>query len=203
MSEELKPIQPPVDPDHKNYYVDKVAFNRALKEYKTACLEQEALGNPAPPVTEYIGECIHDIAKGYGKLYKFRNYSFIKDMESDAMLTCMKYIRSYDPDRVNDKGEPTSALSYFTQTCHYAFLARITSEKKQTRVKRALIMSADLDTFSMGDDDDSLEFQMNLNEFISSLGSDDAELDAKIVKQNKAKEILAEPKIGPLDSFME
>lgn len=202
MQEELIPMKAPVDPFNPNYYVDKLAFNRALKDYKTACLCEEAKGNPAPPIPEYIGECIHDIAKGYGQKHNFRNYSFIKDMESDAMFTCLRYIRSYDPDRTNDKGEPTSALSYFTQTCHYSFLARIATEKKQTRVKRALIMSADIDTYSMGDDDDAAEFQMNLNDYIASLGNDDFELDAKIEKQNKAKNSIAEQKAGPLDDFM-
>lgn len=189
-----------VDPSNPNYYVDKLAFNRALKEYKTACLLAESKGNPAPPVPDYIGRCFYDIAKGYGQKHSFRKYSYIKDMESDAMATCLRYVRSYDPDRVNDMGEPTSALSYFTQTCHYAFLARIAAEKKQTRVKRALVMSADIDTFSLGEDDDAVEFQMNLVEFMASLG-EDTELDAKIEKQNKA----AEDKIlkdGPLDSFM-
>jgi hypothetical protein len=194
---DLIPVQPPVDPDNQNYYVDKIAFNAALKAYKVACLHEESIGNPAPQVPNYIGKCVHDIAKGYGKLYKFRSYSFIKDMESDAMYTCIRYIRSYDPDRVNDKGEPTSALSYFTQTCHYAFLNRIKLEKKQTRVKRALIMSADIDTFTMSGDDDAAEFQLNLNDFIASLGTDDTVLDEKIKKQNLK---IAE-KLGPINSL--
>jgi len=201
MTEELIPLKQPVDPKNPNYYVDKTEFNRALKEYKTACLASEELGNPVPPLPEYIGRCFHDIAKGYGQKHSFRNYSFIRDMQSDAMMTCVRYVRSYDPDRLTDQGEPTSALSYFTQTCHYAFLNRIREEKKQTRIKRALVMSADVDTFSLGDDDIEIEYQMNLHEFMASLGSDDEELDKKIEKQNKAVED-KQPKIGPLDEFM-
>jgi hypothetical protein len=202
MQPELIPMKVPVDPKNPTYYLDKYTFNRALKDYKTACLAEEAIGLPAPKVPEYIGECLLNIARGVGQKHNFRSYSFINDMISDAVYTCLRYVRSYDPDRLNDKGESTSALSYFTQACHYSFIARIATEKKQTRVKRALVMSADLDTFTQSGDDSADEFRMNLSEFISSLGTDDAELDAKIVKQNKAKTAM-DDKPGAFDAFME
>lgn len=212
---DLVPVKAPVDPNNPNYYLDKVEFNKALKEYKVACLAAEAkhgialqeaeaagtklpeLADYIPRVTEYIGSCILAIAKGVAKKHNFRNYSFVKDMEAGAILTCLRYIRSYDPDRVGADGKPTSALSYFTQTCHYSFIERIGIEQKQTRVKRAMIMAADFDTFSLGNDDDAAEFQMNLNEFIATLGPDDTELDIKIKKANKD----ADKKID--DSFLD
>jgi hypothetical protein len=233
MTLELIPMKVPVDAKNPNYYIDKVAFNAALKEYKDLCIIAEAkyeqekaaaeaafnqeekqitladLRSPkkfeypkfsAPQVSEYVGECILNIARGYAQKHSFRSYSFVNDMISDAYMTCLKYIRSYDPDRLTSGGMPTSALSYFTQASHYAFLSRIAIEKKQTKIKRALVMSADLDTFSLGDDDEAGEFRLNLQEFMMSLGTDDSELDAKIDIFNKSNE--ANNKPGPLDSFM-
>lgn len=201
MSETIK-IKPPVDPKNPNYYVDKLAFNKALKEYKVACLAAEEAGNPVPQVSSYIGECILNIARGYAQLHKFRGYSFVNDMVSDGVYTCLRYIRSYDPDRTKSNGEPTSALSYFTQTCHWAFVERIKIEGKQTRVKRALVKTADIETFSQDTDEAGEEFRVNLVEFLKSLGTDDEELDAKIKKSNEAaKEDVQKP--GPLDDFLE
>jgi hypothetical protein len=212
---DLVPVKAPVDPNNPNYYLDKLEFNKALKEYKTQCLAAEAeyeiarkqaeaagsklpdLADFIPGVSNYIGSCIIAIAKGVAKKHNFRNYSFIKEMEGGAILTCLRYIRSYDPDRLTSDGQPTSALSYFTQTCHFSFIERIAKEDKQTKIKRALIMSADLDTYSLGSDDDAEEFRMNLTEFISSLGPDEV-LDAKIKKTNKEVE---DKKID--DSFLD
>jgi hypothetical protein len=192
----MNTIKPPVDAANPTYYLDKAQFRDALKQYKTACVAAESVGKDTPQIPEYIGNCILSIARGLAQKYNFRSYSFVNDMVSDAVVTCIRYLRSYDPDRLGSTGQPTSALSYFTQTCHYAFLNRIKLEKKQSKVKRALVMSADLDTFSLTGDDMAEEFQMNMNDFIASLGTD-TELDEKIAKVNLPKPDV----VGPLDSF--
>ena len=192
-------VKPPVDPKNPSYYLDKLAFHDALKAYKDKCADAEDRGEELPRVPEFIGECLQNIARGYAQKHNFRNYSYVNDMIGDAVITCLRYLRSYDPDRRGADGNPTSALSYFTQTCHYSFIARIAAEKKQTKVKRALIMDADMDTFSLSGDDAGEEFSIQMNEFIASLGTDDDELDKKIEKENEKKK----QKPGPLEEFFE
>jgi hypothetical protein len=182
-----KPIQAPLDKNHPNYYLDKVTFNAALKEHKTGCLAAEAAGEELPRVSEYIGACFVKIATGLAHKHNFRSYSFVNEMKSDAIMTMLKYVRSYDPDRRNpDTGQATSALSYFTQTAHYAFIGRITAEAKQTKIKRALVYSADIDTFSENDEDAG-DFRLNLSEFLIGLGKDEVNniVQKKKVKPNK------------------
>ena len=193
-------VKPPVDPKNPNYYLDKVAFHNALKEYKDACLAATAAGNDVPRVPEFVGECLQNIARGYAQKHNFRNYSFVNDMIGDAVLTCIRYLRSFDPDRVGADGKATSALSYFTQTCHYSFISRIQTEKKQNTVKRALVLDANIDTFSLNGDDSAEEFSLNMSEFLSSLGPDDGELDKKIAKENEKKKQNFDKK-GPLEDF--
>ena len=185
-----------MDPLNPRYYLDKIEMNRVLKEYKDACIAAEAAGQERPAIPDYIGECFLGIAKGYAMKYNFRSYSFVNDMVGDAVMTCIKYVRSYDPDRRNDSGTATSPLAYFTQCCHYAFLGRIATEAKQAKLKRALIISANIDTFSLNADDDASEFHIHLNEFSASLGSDE-----EILSEKKTKK--TQPKAGPLDSFLE
>jgi len=191
---ELK-IKKPVDPKNPKYYLDKTAMNSALKDYKTACQAAESAGVETPGVPEYVGECFLNIAKGLAMKHNFRNYSFVGDMIGDGVMTCLRYVRSYDPDRLNPiTHKPTSALSYFTQCCHFTFLTRIKTEKKQTKVKRALVYSADIDTFSLQHEDEG-EFSINMNEFLSSLGTDEVE---EFLPKKKPKE----EKPGPLEAFL-
>lgn len=195
-------IKIPIDPNHPNYYLDKKQLHAALKKYKTDCLEAEGKGLPAPPIPEYVGACFLDIARGLAQKYNFRSYSYVNDMISDGLMFCVKYVRSYDPDRLGADGKPTSPLSYFTQTCYNAFVDRIKKEKKQTKAKRALVMSANVDTFSVDGDDDAGEYSANLNEFIMSLGTDDDELDKKIKEINEERE-RENNKPSPLDVLWE
>jgi hypothetical protein len=191
-------IKPAVDPANPRYYLDKVEMHKALKQYKDACAEAEQLNKEMPQIPNYIGECFLGIAKGYAMKYNFRSYSFVNDMVGDAVMTCIKYVRSYDPDRRNDSGTATSPLAYFTQCCHYAFLGRIAQEAKQAKLKRAMILSANFDTFSLNGDDDAADFHLHLTEFSTSLGSDD-----DILAERKREKKVQQPKPGPLDSFLE
>ena len=189
-------VKDPVDPANPRYYLDKASMHAALKEYKDACVKAESEGKEKPIIPNYIGECFMGIAKNYANKYNFRSYSFVNDMIGDAVLTCIKYVGSYDPYRTNDGGHPTSPLAYFTQCCHYAFLGRIAQEAKQAKTKRAMILNADFDTFSLNGDDSAEEFHIHLNEFVASLGTDDVEPVEK--KKKKIKK-----EVGPLDTFLE
>ena len=189
MTSQLKVVDP-VDPANPRYYLDKAAMHAALAQYKADCEKAEADGNPRPNIPNYIG---------YAMKYNFRSYSFVNDMVGDAVMTCIKYIRSYDPDRRNDSGTATSPLAYFTQCCHYAFLGRIALEAKQSKIKRSLIMNADFDTFSLQGDDDAKDFHMHLVEFTQSLGPDTDVSPAESKKKRETKQ----KTVGPLDNFLE
>ena len=189
-------IRVAVDPANPRYYLDKDAMRDALRQYNNSYREAVRLEQPIPIIPNYLGECFLGIARGYANKYNFRNYSFVNDMIGDAVVTCIKYVKSYDPDRLTDGGAPTSPLAYFTQTCHYAFLGRIAIEAKQSKLKRALVQSADLDTFALGQDDDAADFHMHLNEFVNSLGPDTD-------KEDKKPKKVVTPKPGLLDTFLE
>lgn len=190
-------IKAPVDPSNPRYYLDKQEMNRALYAYKYECIEAEKAGRDRPQISRYLGDCFLSIARGLAMKHNFRNYSFVNDMISDGVMTCVRYIRSYDPERVNPAtGAPTSALAYFTQCCHWAFVGRITTEEKQSRVKRALVYSAGADTFTLAGEDSADEFQVKMNEFLQGIGEE--EVKDMIGTKKKRRE----PK-GPLEDYLE
>lgn len=163
-------IKPAVDKDNPSYYIDKEQMRLALKKYKDDCLLAEAEGRETPRVPEYIGDCFLRIARGLGMKHNFRKYSFLNDMIGDAVITCLKGVRSYDPDMISEKtGKPTSAFSYFTQTCWFSFLNRIKEESYESSVKWSLFLQADVDSFAVNDED-SEDFKVNLAEFLKTIG---------------------------------
>ena len=190
-------ITPPVDPENPRYYLSKDEMHKALVDYKEQCEKATELGHELPGVSDYLGGCFLRIAQGMAMKYNFRGYSFVNDMIGDGLMVCLKYVRSYDPGRRNaDTGAKTSPLSYFSQAIHFAFVNRIKLEAKQSRVKRALIYSADLDSFTTQVDDDAADYRVNLTEFISGLGKEEV---AAMLPKKPEKNIDIH---GGLDDFM-
>lgn len=112
-----------------NHYVDNKKFLEALKEYRDACNEAEAEGDPKPRVPEYIGECFLLIAQRLSYRPNFMNYTYKDDMVSDGIENCLTYIDNFNPDKSNNP------FAYFTQIIYYAYIRRIQKEKRQTYIK--------------------------------------------------------------------
>lgn len=165
------------------HYIDNTKFYEALVDYKKQCLANPEV---TPQVPEYVGSCIIQIAEGLAKRPNFSGYSWRDEMIGDAIETCLKYVKSFDPDKSK------SPFGYFTTTCWYSFINRITLEKKQSKIKRAMIMNAGFDTFSLQGHDEDGEFTMHLVEFMNSLGDDE-----------KVEKFAKEQLPGALEDFME
>lgn len=197
----MKPIdlklKPVVDPDNPNYYLDKTQMRDALREHRDKCLAAEAEGKELPPVSDYLGECFLNIAKGLGMKFNFRDYSFVQDMIMDGVITCLRNIRSYDPDKISERtGTLVSPLSYFTQVCFWAFVNRLKKEEDQAAVKWSLLLDMDVNAYTQ-DAEDSEDFQMNMAEWMSKLGPQ--KLIERREKEKKAKKTKKQP--SPLDDI--
>lgn len=168
-------IKPPVDPANPKFYIDKAEFYAALVDYRKQCEAEALLGKDRPTVSNYIGSCFLGIAKGLAMKYNFRGYSYIKDMESAAVETCLKNIMSFDPVKSENP------FSYFTQVVFYAFLGVIAKEKKQAVIKQKAFLESDLMHLWDTQEHDNDEFRVSLTEYLNSLGKD----VAPIKKKNK------------------
>lgn len=148
------------------HYVDKAQFYQALVDYRDAC---RASPDDIPRVPEYVGECLLKIATGLSYAPNFSRYSFRDEMVGEAVETCLRYVKSFDPEK---SAQP---FSYFTQCCWYVFIGKIQNEKKQTKIKKALVRHADVDTYTLQAQDEGGEYAVGIQEFLLSLGPDEEE----------------------------
>ncbi len=92
-----------------------------------------------PRVPHYIGECFLKIATHLSYKPNFVNYMFREDMICDGIENCLQYIHNFDP------GKSTNPFAYFTQIIYFAFLRRISKEKKQLEIKSKILERSGFD----------------------------------------------------------
>lgn len=113
----------------KRNYVNNKDLLAALIDYRDKCAEADNSGDPMPQVPEYIGKCIMMIAQRLATRPNFSGYMYKEEMISDGIENCLQYIRNFNPDKSQNP------FAYFTQIIWYAFLRRISKEKKQMYIK--------------------------------------------------------------------
>tara|TARA_R110000737_G_C14563751_1_gene482777 strand:+ start:368 stop:898 length:531 start_codon:yes stop_codon:yes gene_type:complete len=125
-----------------NHYIDNKEFFVAMCEWKDTVKESENLGEPRPPISNYIGGCFIKIAEHLAQKPNFMNYPYKDEMINDSIENCLMYAHNFDPEKSKNP------FSYFTQIIYYAFLRRIEKEKKQNYIKFKLAEMKDDGTMS-------------------------------------------------------
>ena len=121
------------------HYVDNKKFLAAIIERKELMAEAEAAGDGPPQITNYLGECILKIANHLSYRPNFINYTYREEMISDGIENCLQYIDRFDP------AKSSNPFAYFTQIIYYAFVRRITKEKKQQMIKEKLLKQSNIE----------------------------------------------------------
>ena len=121
------------------HYVNNKEFLLALVDFRAECKEAEEKGEPKPRIGNYIGECFLKIATHLSYKPNFVNYMFREDMICDGIENCVQYINNFDP------AKSSNPFAYFTQIIYYAFLRRISKEKRQLEIKNKIITKSGYD----------------------------------------------------------
>ena len=129
------------------HYVNNKEFLAAIVAYKQSIVDAEALGQPKPRITNYLGECFLKIATHLSYKPNFVNYMFKDDMICDGIENCVQYINNFNPDKSKNP------FAYFTQIIHYAFLRRIQKEKRQMDIRAKIIERSGFDEVMSADGD--------------------------------------------------
>lgn len=138
------------------HYVNNKEFLNALENYFAEVERVTAKGMDKPPITRYIGECFLKIANHLSYKPNFVNYMFKEDMICDGIENCVRYIHNFDPEKSKNP------FAYFTQIIYYAFLRRISLEKKQLEIKNKIIERSNFDeVFDTNDLDGSNYSDLN------------------------------------------
>ena len=113
----------------KRNYVNNKDLLAALIAYRESVAEAEEGGEKKPQVPDYIGKCIMLIAQRLATRPNFSGYMYKEEMVSDGIENCLQYIHNFNPEKSQNP------FAYFTQIIWYAFLRRISKEKKQMYIK--------------------------------------------------------------------
>lgn len=81
------------------------------------------------PMPNYVAECIMKIVEHYSLKGNWRGYTYLSEMKSEAILTCVKYCHNFDINKSQN------AFAYFTSYIKNAFLFVMDNEKKQASLK--------------------------------------------------------------------
>ena len=151
----------------KKHYINNADFLQALIDYRDKCVAANNQNKPEPPIPNYVGECFLKIAEHLSRKPNFVSYSFRDEMIADGIENCIQYFRNFNPDKSKNP------FAYFTQIIYYAFLRRITKEKKQLYVKyKATQQFGILDEGEMYEDENGnmrqFELYDNIAEFIET-----------------------------------
>jgi|TARA_B100001093_G_scaffold105569_1_gene97903 hypothetical protein len=131
------------------HYVNNKEFLLALVDFRAECKDALEKGEPKPRIGNYIGECFLKIATHLSYKPNFVNYMFREDMICDGIENCVQYINNFDP------AKSSNPFAYFTQIIYYAFLRRISKEKRQLEIKNKIITKSGYDQLFHSDGNDN------------------------------------------------
>jgi hypothetical protein len=175
----------------KPYYVNNRDFSEAVYDYAVEARQARESEIDLPIVTNYIADCFIKIAEGLSHRPNFVRYTYREEMVMDAVENCLRAIGNYNIEAATRTGKP-NAFSYFTQICYFAFIRRITKEKKQQDIKFKFIEKMGIEDFvAMGMDDagaeQTLAYVDTLRQRISVVRVKDQKIK-EFAKEEKQKE---------------
>jgi DNA-directed RNA polymerase specialized sigma24 family protein len=190
------------------HYINNSEFSLAIVEYVSTINEAKKKGHEIPIVPNYIAKSFLQIAENLSHKSNFIRYTYREEMVMDAVENCLKAIENYDINAATRSGKP-NAFAYFTQIVWYAFLRRITKEKKQQEIKEKYLSQSGIEAFlatELGADDPSSHvanhFVDTLKDRIDKVKAYDTEIKefSKKHKQRKKRTITAD---SDLTEFLE
>lgn len=115
--------------DKPVHYVSNAKLTKAMTEW----IRSFEPDKPRPPMPKYVGECIMMIVERFGRKYQFSSYSYLDEMKSEAIMTCVKYAHNFNPDKSQN------AFAYVTQIVSNSFIAIINNEKRLAELKFKMV----------------------------------------------------------------
>ena len=186
-----------IKPKDKPHYVNNKEFSQAVMDYAISARSAKDVDKVPPKVTNYIATCFMKISEGLSHRPNFVRYTYREEMVMDGVENCLRAINNYKIETATRTGNP-NAFSYFTQICFFAFIRRITKEKKQQEIKFRFIEKMGIEDFAaMGMDDQGAQQTM---EYVDTLRQ---RIDKIRTKDDKIKEFgKAEKEKEKLELFM-
>mgnify|MGYP001479045076 FL=1 len=173
------------------HYVNNAQFSQAVVDYVGKLEECRKEEIALPKVPDYIAQCFLRIAEGLSHKANFIRYTYREEMVMDAVENCLKAISNYNLEAATRTGKP-NAFAYFTQITWFAFLRRITKEKKQQEIKMKYLTKSGIENFvDLGDEavggDVAAHFVDTLKDRIQRVRTTDMEIKEIVKKERKKR----------------
>ena len=173
------------------HYVNNAEFSQAVVDYVGKLEECRKEQITLPKVPDYIAQCFLRIAEGLSHKANFIRYTYREEMVMDAVENCLKAISNYNLEAATRTGKP-NAFAYFTQITWFAFLRRITKEKKQQDIKLKYLTKSGIESFiDVGDEaaagDVASHFVDTLKDRIQRVRNADTEIKEIVKKERKRR----------------
>ena len=173
------------------HYVNNAQFSQAVVDYVGKLKECRKDEISLPKVPDYIAQCFLRIAEGLSHKANFIRYTYREEMVMDAVENCLKAISNYNLEAATRTGKP-NAFAYFTQITWFAFLRRITKEKKQQDIKLKYLTKSGIENFiDIGDEavgsDVAAHFVDTLKDRIQRVRNTDMEMKEIVKKERKRR----------------
>lgn len=187
------------------HYVNNAQFSQAVVDYVKTVEHARKTDINIPTVPDYVAQCFLRIAEGLSHKANFIRYTYREEMVMDAVENCLKAISNYNLEAATRTGKP-NAFAYFTQITWFAFLRRITKEKKQQEIKINYLTRSGIDSFiDVGTEttatDTATHFVDTLRDRIQRVRSTDEEIKAIVKKERKKRKVKIAD--SDLSEFME
>jgi DNA-directed RNA polymerase specialized sigma subunit len=102
-------------------YVKNKEMLEELRKYKATGKQSEKLG-----------EMFLLIARNLSNKNNFAGYTWKEEMISEAVITCVKYCKNFDPEKGNNP------FAYFTRYCYNSFIGYIKKQNRHGEMKQTL-----------------------------------------------------------------
>lgn len=187
------------------HYVNNAQFSQAVVDYVKTVEHARKTDINIPTVPDYVAQCFLRIAEGLSHKANFIRYTYREEMVMDAVENCLKAISNYNLEAATRTGKP-NAFAYFTQITWFAFLRRITKEKKQQEIKINYLTRSGIDSFiDVGTEttatDTATHFVDTLRDRIQRVRSTDEEIKEIVKKERKKRKVKIAD--SDLSEFME
>ena len=173
------------------HYVNNAEFSQAVVDYVGKLEECRKEQITLPKVPDYIAQCFLRIAEGLSHKANFIRYTYREEMVMDAVENCLKAISNYNLEAATRTGKP-NAFAYFTQITWFAFLRRITKEKKQQDIKLKYLTKSGIESFidvgdEAGAESVATHFVDTLKDRIQRVRNTDMEMKEIVKKERKRR----------------
>lgn len=173
------------------HYVNNSDFSTAVVEYVERVVIARKDETKIPTVPDYVAQCFLKIAEGLSHKGNFIRYTYREEMVMDAVENCLKAVSNYNLEAATRTGKP-NAFAYFTQITWFAFLRRITKEKKQQEIKMKYLTKSGVESFiDTGSErvavDVASHFVDTLRDRIQRVRNTDTEVKELVKKEKKKR----------------